>query len=295
MSTMRELVDQTRSMVNGSLAEALTLTDRPYVAGSGVLALRYSARTIVPGTILSVGLNTLYVLEGDPAGVSVKVLPSYEGGPDVDVPEAYRVEIRPRHTVWRTFRELALEIEGLCGPAGGLWVPKRWTTQVDPVWETYPIPSEVGPVKRILGVRYRQPGSTDLWIDMRDWEFQPDASTGPQVIARGAPGGALIEFVAGGAVSAPTSLDESTVDLDMPPEWEDIPMLGAAATLAMSGESRRLQPFSQGDPRRADEVPATANSSLSREFRRRQKDRIDDEYAGIVNLWSWTQPMPGAR
>lgn len=293
MTTMGELVQQTRSALNGTLSEALSVLAAPYVAGSGVLNLRYLARQVPPGSILSVGLNTFYVIEGDPSGQKIIVLPSYDGGPDVDMPEGSRVEIRPRHTIFRTFRELTEAMDNMCTPRTGLWVPIRWVAPVDVVWSTYPVPAGLKP-ERVLGVRYRFPGSPDRWIQVERFRFQPEASTGAQItVFSPIPGGTDVEFTAGGRISAPVDLDQNITDTGLPEEWSDIALYAACASLALTGEARRAQPSSQGDPRRAEELPMGMSTSLSREFTRRHDDRVDEEYSRLVRLFPYEFPMAG--
>lgn len=291
MTTMGELVQQARSNMNGSLSDALSVLAAPYVAGSGVINLRYMGRQVPPGSILSVGLNTFYVLEGDPSGQKIVVMPSYDGGPDVDMPADSRVEIRPRHTVWRTFNDIAGEMVSMCSPATGLWVPLRWESRVDTTWSTYPVPADIK-VERIINVRYRVPGSPDRWLEVERFQFQPEAADGPQVIIwSGVPGGTDIQFLGGGRISEPVDLNQNVTDTGCPDEWSDIAVYGACASMSLSGESRRAQPSSQGDTRRAEELPMGMSTSLSREFKRRQQDRIDEEFTRLARLFPYEFPM----
>jgi hypothetical protein len=61
----------------------------------------------------------------------------------------------------------------------------------------------------------------------------------------------------------------------------DIPPLGVTMMLLNTTENRRNQVQTQVDPRRADEVPATANTSAATQMRRLYRERVQDEYARL--------------
>jgi hypothetical protein len=295
VTTVGSIVSDATRKMYGSMAETLNLLGAAYVAGSGRLRLRYANRNIIPGTVLSCGLNTWYVLEGDPTGEEIIVLPSFDGGPDEDMPEGSTVMVRPKVTIFQAFSEVSDENVSLSSPVNGLFAIKKWSSVVDTTWGTYPVDPTVGVIHRVLSVRYLRPGSVDEWVEVPNgsFDFQPDGSGGQVVKVTGLiPGGTTVEFSGAGPFLRPTGLDQDIADIFHPEHLGDIPALGAAAAMLLTQESRRLQPLAQGDPRRAEEVPATSNSSAAREMRRAQKARIDEEYARMVRLWPWQVPMP---
>jgi hypothetical protein len=70
----------------------------------------------------------------------------------------------------------------------------------------------------------------------------------------------------------------------------DIPILGAASTMALGWEGRRLQPMSQGDSRRASEIGPGTTTALSRQFAIRQKDAINGELSRLLSLFGYRTP-----
>ena len=62
----------------------------------------------------------------------------------------------------------------------------------------------------------------------------------------------------------------------------DLPSMGAAVELLMTTESRRTQVQTQGDSRRSDEVPVTANSSIASALQRQYRARIQEEMTRLV-------------
>jgi hypothetical protein len=75
--------------------------------------------------------------------------------------------------------------------------------------------------------------------------------------------------------------DDVVTDCGLAETMLDIPPLGVTMMLLNTTENRRNQVQTQVDPRRADEVPATANSSAATAMRRLYRERIQDEYARL--------------
>jgi hypothetical protein len=68
--------------------------------------------------------------------------------------------------------------------------------------------------------------------------------------------------------------------------------MGAAATLVRAFEGRRVQPNSQGDTRRSEEVSVGSSSALSRQWRAEQKMAIDQEHARLLATYGYQMVLP---
>lgn len=285
---MTALVDQTRSMLVGSFADEASLVLDPYVAGSGRLTLRYPKRQVIVGSLLSVGLNTFYVLESTSDGATFVVLEGYDGGPAEDAPAGSVVRIRPMVTNWSIFRELGQEIAELSSPQHGLFVPlvipytRNWTD------DTYPYTGTVDPI-RLVRARYQIPG-TQAWGNVQSAEWMPEQ--GMTRIRSSLSDANTVELTYAIPFTAPSGLDTPLDAVGLEGNLVNVPSLGAASSLVLTLEGRRQQPFAQGDPRRPQEVSAGANIGVSRMWEKQKQDMINAEHARLTREYPWAMAMP---
>lgn len=285
---MSDLVDKVRSRINGSFQERMNVLDADYVTGSGVVNLRYAAPELQSGALLSVGLNTFYVLNNTSDGRTLQVIDRADGSFDNNLPAGTRGFCKPRHTTWAIFRELSDQIVGMASPYSGIYQPVAFEANIDRLNGTYELPQDwqddaLQPMK-LVGMRQRQMG-TDKWNDVDNFvEWQPERW---QVQVYGdLPMGSLLEFTFGFPFRRPQSLVDDTATLGMTEQTTtDIPTLGAAANLFLSGEGRRIQPSAQGDSRRPTEVPITSSTSVAREWRREQMEAVNAERSRLQKLF----------
>jgi hypothetical protein len=292
MTTMADLVAEVRSMLSGSMGDELTTLSEPYIAGSGLLNFQYAKRAMSAGATLSVGLNTFYVLEVASQGAQAVVLPSYDGGPDADAPLGSIVRVKPRFTNWAIFRELSQEFATMSSPTSGIYSAQWFASPVDWSYGVYDLPDIYGDPIRLIRSRAQISGTTE-WQPINSAEWQPEQRA---VKTADIPDGAsLVEFTFAMPFGAPASLEDELSDLGLPPEAEDIPTLGACVGLSLSGESRRAQPYAQGDTRRAEEVPIGASTSISREFSRAYRSRLNDEAARLLSVYGYYSQVASMR
>ena len=148
-SVARQIAD-TRRLLSASLTDEFTTLAEPYVAGTGTLTLSTVPKRLGPGTVLSSGAATFYVL----ANVSSQctVIAGYEGNPDVNVAAGSVVRWSPRFTDYQLFTVLKSVIGSLSSPSNGLFGIAKWQDVRDD--EMYPIPDALLPyITRILQVR----------------------------------------------------------------------------------------------------------------------------------------------
>jgi hypothetical protein len=137
----------------------------------------------------------------------------------------------------------------------------------------------------ILRVRYRWPGTPDVWSDLRPSSYRwivSEVGNKIQVLVN-VPSGTEIEFTYKAPFTEASSLaDDPIEDCGLAQTMLDIPALGAAATLLKTTDSRRNQISVQSDPRRAGEVQSGANLSSAAMLDRDYKGRVQDEYTRLI-------------
>lgn len=288
MTTMRDMLSDTRRMAYGSLHDQINLVATDYTAGDTSLVLDMDVSNITPGMVLSGDLNVWYVKGTDPATKTVYVIPGFDNSPKKDIAAGQFVFIKPRVTDWFMFETMNQEILRLSTPEHGLYQIASWTTTVDPTWQTYDVPSTAYTnMIGLLRVRYRVPGSSDVWLDVPEKAYRMQLNTdaaGSQIrILRNIPSGTDVQFIYKGKFNQAENLDDNVNEVcGLSETMVDIPTLGCLTTLLRTTESRRNQVQQQGDARRAQEVSPGSNMSLAAMIEKDHQMRIWEEAARLI-------------
>ena len=287
MTTMRDLIADTRRMAYGSLGDQINLVAQPYTANDTSLVLDMDVSNITQGMMLSGDLNVWYVRGTDVPNKTVYVIPGYDNSPKKDMAVGDFVFIKPRVTDWFMFETMNQEILRLSTPEHGLYQIAMWEAQVDPTWQTYAIPEEAFNMIGLLRVRYRMPGSSDVWLDVpeKSYRVQINDAQGNSYIRlmRNIPSGTDIQFLYKAPFQQASNLSDNVNEVcGLSPTMVDIPTLGCLATLLRTTESRRGQVQQQGDARRAQEVAMGGNLQIASRIEKDHQMRIWEEAARLI-------------
>jgi hypothetical protein len=285
MTSIEQIVGMARSLMSGALGNEVSRLATSYTPGDTSIRLRHDKR-IGDGSVMSVGLTTLIAAQST-TGAEVAVVAGYDGSPDISSPTDTLVHLRPRHTTFQVYQEVAATIAEVGSPKHGLHGIASETFPVDVTDGTYVL---ARPALKILRVRYLEPGSTDEWHNVA-WAFQPGAPSGPTVVSNQAPGESTIQVQYAVPFTQPERLDDTLENLGIPDEYSRLLSVGAARNLSLSTESRRSQVFSQGDPRRAEEVPSTGNVVVYDRLVRQFRDLVADARAAIISQYPYRFQM----
>lgn len=286
MSTIQNMVNDVRRRVYGSMTENINLIQTSASAGQTTLTLELGVDGIQRGMLLSSGMNVWFVKGVYAVDNTVFVVPGYDGSPKEAVVPGDVVYVRPRMTDWYAFNAINDQLRRLSSPDAGLYKLGTWVTDVDPTYQTYPVPSEALNMTNILRVRWRWPGTTDVWTDLSPryykWVYSDEQNVVRILI--NIPSGTEVEFTYKSPFTLATSLsDDPIVDCGLSETMLDIPVIGAAATLLRTTEARRNQVQTQGDSRRAEEVSVSGNSSIAAQLDREYRNRVQEEMARLIN------------
>lgn len=285
MTTIKDLVADARRLTYGSMTEQINLIDGTLAAGATTVPLQLDISGITPGMILSSGLNVWFVTGTSPGDKEIFVIPGYDNAPQEAAADNDIVIIKPKVTDWYLFNAINDEIGRLSSPTNGLYRIGTWVTDVSPTYQTYEVPAGALDMTNVARVRYRWPGTPDVWSDVRTSSYRWIVSeTGNKIqLLVNIPSGTEIEFTYRAPFVKATSLaDDPVADCGLAESMLDIPPIGAAASLLRSTDGRRNQIQAQGDSRRAGEVQSTANLSTSAAMDREYKSRVQEEYARLL-------------
>jgi len=284
VTTMYDLIADTRRMVYGSMNDQINLINADAAAGVTTIVLELDVTGITPGMVLSSGLNVWYVKGVSPSDNNVFVIPGYDNSPQNAVSAGDMVFIKPRMTDWYAFGVLNDEIRSLSSASAGLYKIGFWTVNSDSTYQTYEIPEANRDLMSLVRVRYRIPGTPDQWVDLPtvSWRWQADQNR--IQLLRNVPSSTEVQFVYKAPFSVATALDDDIVeDCGLAETMVDIPVLGAASMLLRTTENRRNQITVQSDSRRSDEVVSGGNSSAADGMARMYRDRVNQEYIRLTS------------
>jgi hypothetical protein len=283
MTTINDLIFDVKRVAYGGLPEKINLVTASANAGATTLSLELDIAGITEGTVLSSGLNVWYTKGTISTANQVLVVPGWDNSPQAGVAAGDIVYVRPNVTHWQIFNALNDEIRKLSSPAIGLYSLQYWEAEVDPTYQTYPVPASATIID-IARVRFRMPGTTDVWGDLPNSAYRYDKTNNLVQLLRMIPSGTDVQFVYKSPFTEASSVsDDVQTVCKLATTMNDIPVLGVVTSLLQTTEARRNVLQIQGDPRRAGEVQSQANAAAASMMRREYEGRIREEYARLVS------------
>lgn len=288
MSTLASWVEETRAHLEGDRSEDANQLDAPYVAGSGTVVLRHSMGNVGPGTLVTIGANTLRVMATNPVQKTLTVIAGFNGSTDVNVATGSLVRVNPRFTDHGITKALNGALATLSSPTAGLFkVASTTLTKVGAV-EGYDLSGVTG-LLRVLEVRRQVPGPSLGWprVPAALWDVLRSAPSGfvsgmsLRLMDGDLVPGYGVEVVYAAAFTAISGLTVDTSTTGIPATADDLPPLGAALRVMSGREVARNALTAQGDARRAAEVPAGAIGASANGLRQLFAQRVAEENARL--------------
>lgn len=285
MPTLQTWIDQTRRhLLSGRITERNTLAAN-YTAGSGSMTLTGDLGGIVANSIISVGLNTLYVSAVTASTKTATVIGGQDGSTDANASSGALVRVNPRFPDWAIYDALCMELLDLSAPGQLFQVATVDLTATDQtvgydlagVTDLIDVIEVRGHNTASTAKDYGQTAKIDYRLDRNaDTAVFPSgyslqllgtnstligASWGIALLGVGTSQAIRVLYKKG--FTAPVNLTDDLALTGLPTTAYDIPPIGAAARLMMPMEVRRNDLTAQGDTRRAAEVPpgAVANAA----------------------------------
>ena len=285
-TSLNAWIAETRDHLEGSRSEEANQLGAAYTAGSGTVTFTHATGNIGPGTLISIGTNTLRVLTVNTLTKTATVIAGQNGSTDANGAINDLVRVTPRFTDHQIVREINRHLASLSSPRNGLYGVYTTELAYTASVESYDL-NATGLV-RVLEVRRQTFGSSYAWprVPPGMWELDRAADTtdfpsGISLRVREGNTGLGIQVVYGKTFD-PISTTGTTLvaTTGIAREQEDIPPLGAAVRLMSGREVSRSSPNSQGDSRRSNEVPPGA---------------VGASYRGLVGLWQERVKEESAR
>ena len=291
MTTVNDWVTTTRSTLMSGYAENRNKLSTPYTKGGSTLNFTYPMDGIRPGATLSIGTNTFYVwtVSGQQATISA----GEDGSLDQDLPANSLVRVSPRFTDDAIVKALSADLNDLSSPSNGLFGIQTVDLTYNAIINGYDLGATAGDLVSIYEVKYLTPGPQmdNPRIHTSQYRLNRNAITSQfpsgmslQLFEPAYPG-YNVRVVYRSTFSMPTTLYANVSATGLLPSAYDLPPLGAAIRLMAGREVKRDFTESQGDTRRAGEVPAGAVAASSRQLQILRQQRITSEAAKLEALY----------
>ena len=290
-TTGQTWVDATRSKLLNGFAEQRNKLALSYTAGAGTLTFTYDLGSIKAGARLSIGLNTFYVWSS--TGSTATVSGGEEGSTDANASSGDIVRVNPHFTDNEIWNELSGDLSDLSSPSSGLYGIGTVDLTYNAARTGYDLGAIADSFIDAYEVRFLTPGNfkdsprmpKDNWRINRNVNTTNIASGFGVEIFQGINPSYNIRVIYKSTFTMPSALTTNVSVSGLQPSAYDLPPIGAALRLMSGREIKRNFTESQGDTRRASEVPPGAIAQSSNGLARLRASRIMAESARLDALY----------
>lgn len=288
-TTAQNLIDETKRLIFSSDREQLNRLNGAITNSATSLTFEYAAGGIVAGAVLSIDLELLYVWAV--SGQVATVQRGYLGSTGAAHADDAIITVNPRYSDFAIFQALNAELDDLSSPMNGLF-QVRTVDVTNSISSTGFDLSMTGFID-VLEVQYRADTASKWWRRLDGWRvinnaYTTDFASGRALIMQEQVpiDAAIIRVTYKSAFVAMASASSDIQSVcGLPATANDIPPLGAAARLTFPRDIKRAFDDSQGEPRRASEVPPNASSAAAQTMMAYRARRISAEHARLKAMW----------
>lgn len=288
MTTANDVIEETQRLLLGGQREELNKLAANVTADATDLTFQFDLGGILPGTSVSIDLETYRVWSVNDSTKTATVEPGMQGTTSAAHTEGALVHVNPKMSRAAIFKAINDELRALSSPSNGLFQIKSMAFDYSAAVTDYNLSADV---MDVYEVRMAYPGPERDWMSMPNWSYKPvsDAATFASGNALHLPGGYPgrgISVLYKAGFTPLTNLDDDIAEVSgLPEEAHDILALGCLLRLGPVREIRRNFTDSQGDTRRAEEVPPNAVSTSFNSVRQLYAQRLTAEAGRLANKY----------
>lgn len=284
MSTVGTVIDRTlRQLMSGTIEErnkislAVTATDT-------TITMLYDLGGIRPGGVIQIDSELMYVWEISSGSKTVVVERAWNGTVAAAHAVSSIVTVDPKFPRAQILEAVNAELDDLSSPMNGLFQVKSLEFNYNGVWSMVNLPTTdkiidlVSVSLRYLATDYPKIRRYRLIRDLPNDDFNAGYALRFDEQVRA---GRMIVVYKAPFNNVTTESQNLQNIAGLPSTCEDIIMMGAQIRLVSPREVKRNFTESQGDTRRAEEVPSGSVSSSINNIIRMRRDRITAEAAKL--------------
>ena len=295
MTTAADLVEETRRHLYSGQMEEVNRVSGAVGAADTSITLKYALGSIARGSIIAIDLEEIMVWETS-GQVATVVQRGVNGSTAATHSDLSLVTVRPRFSSFRILKEINNDLKDLCSPIHGLWAIQTVILTYNAAVRGYDLTGVTSNMLGIAEVRYDTPGPDKAWplitsfsIDRAMPTAVTDFPSGTAIVLnQAAYPGRRIRVAYKTTFSSFTTLADDTLAVaGLSSFMEDLPPLGAAIRLVASRDVKRTFMESQGEPRRAEEVPSGSITQITRGLVALRDQRILAEATRLIAQYPW--------
>lgn len=287
VSTAQSLIEETKRHLLSFQREHLNLLAANVAPASTSLTFTYDVTQIQTGSYIEIDLELMYVWSVEPSSKTVTVARGQLGSVPALHDQGDMAVVNPKFPAFAILKAINDDLQDLCTPMNGLYAVRAIELTGTATSNGYNLTGATN-VLDVLSVERRHPGRPRQWSPVTNFSFQQNAETDDfasgynLTLAEGVrPGQPLRVLVKQGFNRLVNLTDEVEAVGGLPARMHDLPPLGAAMRMVMPREIKRNFTEAQGEPRRAQEVPAGAVAGSMRAIAAQRQNRIMAE-AGLL-------------
>jgi hypothetical protein len=287
--TVQSIVDMTKRWLFTGGREAVNKLTSSVSANASSLTFTYDLGAIQGGARVSIDLEDYRVWSVSSPSATVE--PGQYGSTSAAHNTGSLVFVNALFSQFEIVTEINNELLALSAPGSGLFQIKTVDLTYSPSFQAYNLTS-VTDAEDILAVSYESLGPSREYIPIDSWRFQRNLPTGDfasgfaLTLLQGADPGQTVRVAYKAPFTTLSSLsDDLVLNAGLPASARDVVAMGAALRLSTSREIRRNFNESQGDTRRASEVPPGANNAAPAGLRQKYLERRNEEAARLQRLF----------
>lgn len=292
MTTTADVLTAARRYLLGVGRSTLNQLAQDMASDDTTLTVQFPLGNLSDGSVISIGLEDMYVWGVDAAGSTVTVQRGWQGSVQSDHSALDLITVNPRFTDFDILTHVNADLQSLSSPANGLYQIESVTlTAVSGrIGYDFPAPG----LMSIADVRWQIPNA-----QTQEWRVLTDYTVERQMPTDEFPSGQAL-FINGPQPTAEQPIliryrarlgqlgfldDDVTEATGLPESACDIPAIGAAIRIVAGRPIARAQYDAQGDSRRSTEVTTSDVLNSPSALRQLRQQRISEEATALAQQW----------
>lgn len=289
------MIEETKRNLYSGQSESVNRLDGAISASATSILFKYDLVNIQRGSVLCVDLEEMQVW--DTSGKTATVSRSINGSSPATHLDLATVFVQPRFSNFRIFQAINHDLDDLSSPINGMYRVLTSSLTYNPAIEGYDLTGSLAnPVLGIVDIDYATPGPAKTMPSISTFSLKRLSNT------TDFPSGNALVLYAGGfpglevRVRYRTSfgqfvnLGDTHTTVGLPATAVDLPPLGASMRLVAPRDVKRSFSETQGEPRRAEEVPVGSANSAMRGIMMLRQSRILAEAARLESMYPKVMP-----
>lgn len=299
MTTCADLIDETRRLLFSGQRERMNRLTSDITAADTSITFDFELSSMAEGSYIAVDLEIMYVWSVTASSKTATVQRAMLGSTAATHTSGSLVYVNSKFPAYSIFTALNEDLDDLSAPDNGLFQVVSKELTYNPAVQGYDLGVAAGVnVLDVLSVTADVPGPSQDWVPLTSWRLATntnttDFSSGTSItLLEGGSPGLTVRVLYSTPFTKFAALTDNVTTTGLPTSAYDLPPLGAALRLVGVREIKRNFDESQGDTRRASEVPPNAQLAGYQAVLRERSRRVKAESNRLATNWPMRRKFP---